>query len=115
MTRLPKPHKNNALEPIQSKRKLQRQSERQRDGWNGYGAPQDGGKLIVLTAPLTETIEHAGYFIQMVVFGNGCYESSRGAPTATAGVTDLAAMAKGAGLVNATTANEVKEFTKKFL
>ena len=25
------------------------------------------GKLIVLTAPLTETIDHAGYFIQMSV------------------------------------------------
>ncbi len=25
----------------------------------------DGGKLIVLTAPLTESIDHAGYFIQM--------------------------------------------------
>jgi hypothetical protein len=28
-------------------------------------APIDGGKLIVLTAPLTEIIDHAGYFIQM--------------------------------------------------
>src|SRR6266478_469121 len=28
-------------------------------------AARDGGKLIVLTAPLTETIDHAGYFIQM--------------------------------------------------
>lgn len=27
--------------------------------------PADGGKLIVLTAPLTEAIDHAGYFIQM--------------------------------------------------
>ncbi len=27
--------------------------------------PPDGGKPIVLTAPLTETIDHAGYFIQM--------------------------------------------------
>ncbi len=27
--------------------------------------PENGGKLIVLTAPLTETIDHAGYFIQM--------------------------------------------------
>ena len=27
--------------------------------------PIDGGKLIVLTAPLTEIIDHAGYFIQM--------------------------------------------------
>ncbi|HEY3137056.1 MAG TPA: radical SAM protein [Blastocatellia bacterium] len=31
---------------------------------NGH-SPDDGGKLIVLTAPLTETIDHAGYFIQM--------------------------------------------------
>src|ERR1051325_11405797 len=30
-------------------------------------APSDGGKLIVLTAPLTETIDHAGYFIQMAM------------------------------------------------
>src|SRR5215469_14002794 len=29
--------------------------------------PPDGGKLIVLTAPLTETIDHAGYFIQMAL------------------------------------------------
>src|SRR5437667_11736573 len=30
-----------------------------------YEAPADGGKLIVLSAPLTEIIDHAGYFIQM--------------------------------------------------
>jgi hypothetical protein len=29
--------------------------------------PADGGKLIVLTAPLTEAIDHAGYFIQMAM------------------------------------------------
>ena len=28
---------------------------------------QTSGKLIVLTAPLTETIDHAGYFIQMAL------------------------------------------------
>jgi radical SAM superfamily enzyme YgiQ (UPF0313 family) len=32
-----------------------------------YQPPRDGGKLIVLTAPLTETIDHAGYFIQMAL------------------------------------------------
>jgi len=32
-----------------------------------YQPPKDGGKLIVLTAPLTETIDHAGYFIQMAL------------------------------------------------
>jgi hypothetical protein len=29
--------------------------------------PADGGRLIVLTAPLTEVIDHAGYFIQMAM------------------------------------------------
>src|SRR5204863_8879875 len=29
------------------------------------GAARGGGVRIVLTAPLTETIDHAGYFIQM--------------------------------------------------
>jgi hypothetical protein len=42
------------------------------NGTNGNGfhpenAPKDGGKLIVLTAPLTESIDHAGYFIQMAM------------------------------------------------
>lgn len=31
------------------------------------GGPPDGGKSIVLTAPLTEVIDHAGYFIQMAL------------------------------------------------
>jgi hypothetical protein len=30
-------------------------------------SPIDGGKLIVLSAPITETIDHAGYFIQMAM------------------------------------------------
>lgn len=50
-----------------------------RDGIHGHGTrsgtsaragstvPEDGGRLIVLTAPLTETIDHAGYFIQMAL------------------------------------------------
>src|SRR3569832_1226932 len=29
--------------------------------------PADGGRLIVLTAPLIEAIDHAGYFIQMAM------------------------------------------------
>jgi hypothetical protein len=38
---------------------------------NGVGlashAPANGGRLIVLTAPLTESIDHAGFFIQMAL------------------------------------------------
>ncbi|MBI4482678.1 MAG: hypothetical protein HY652_07290, partial [Acidobacteria bacterium] len=37
------------------------------DGSKANEAPREGGKLIVLTAPLTETIDHAGYFIQMAM------------------------------------------------
>ena len=29
--------------------------------------PRNGGRKIVLTAPLTEAIDHAGYFIQMAM------------------------------------------------
>jgi radical SAM superfamily enzyme YgiQ (UPF0313 family) len=37
-------------------------------GQAGFDADANtGGKLIVLTAPLTETIDHAGYFIQMAL------------------------------------------------
>lgn len=35
------------------------------DKQTAVAVPADGGKLIVLTAPLTEIIDHAGYFIQM--------------------------------------------------
>ncbi|HEX6728522.1 MAG TPA: radical SAM protein [Pyrinomonadaceae bacterium] len=31
------------------------------------GEPADSGRLIVVTAPLTESIDHAGYFIQMAL------------------------------------------------
>lgn len=34
---------------------------------NGFKPADDQGKLIVLTAPLTEAIDHAGYFIQMAM------------------------------------------------
>lgn len=37
------------------------------NGNQSNGSPKDGGKLIVLTAPLTESIDHAGYFIQMAM------------------------------------------------
>ena len=50
-----------------------------------------------------------------IVFDNRCYESSRGAPTATAGVTDLAAIARGAGIKKIVSARTVKGFQAGFL
>jgi radical SAM superfamily enzyme YgiQ (UPF0313 family) len=37
------------------------------EGWTQPGGHAAGGTLFVLTAPLTETIDHAGYFIQMAL------------------------------------------------
>ena len=42
------------------------QTPQPRTGGPGSGGNQNG-RLIVLTAPLTETIDHAGYFIQMAM------------------------------------------------
>ena len=50
-----------------------------------------------------------------IVFDNECYESSRGAPTATAGQADLAAIARGAGFANVMTAKTLAEFVERFL
>jgi sulfopyruvate decarboxylase subunit beta len=48
------------------------------------------------------------------VFDNGVYSGSRiSYPTATSGNTDLAAMARGAGILNACTISEIVEFRSK--
>lgn len=50
------------------------------------------------------------------VFDNGCYSGNRiSYPTATAGSTDLEAVAKGAGIANATTIRDIEHFKKEGL
>jgi sulfopyruvate decarboxylase subunit beta len=52
--------------------------------------------------------------LTIYVFDNGVYSGSRiSYPTATAGNTDLAAMAKGAGIKNAHTIRDIDEFKQK--
>jgi thiamine pyrophosphate-dependent acetolactate synthase large subunit-like protein len=48
----------------------------------------------------------------VVVFDNGAYESIGGLPTHTAGRTDLAKMAQGAGCLNCSTVSEVDAFAR---
>ena len=48
--------------------------------------------------------------LKVFVMDNECYESIGGAPSATSAKTDLAAMAKGAGIVNARTTRTLEEF-----
>jgi len=53
--------------PATETERLHRNQTSEYAGGSTNYAPPSGGKLIVLTAPLTETIEHAGYFIQMAL------------------------------------------------
>jgi sulfopyruvate decarboxylase subunit beta len=54
--------------------------------------------------------------LAVYVFDNGVYSGSRiSYPTATAGNTDLAAMARAAGITNAHTIRDVEDFTAKGL
>jgi sulfopyruvate decarboxylase subunit beta len=74
----------------------------------------DGSLLLNLGSLATIANQHPNNLIH-IVFDNECYESSRGAPTATAGRADLAAIARGAGFTNVGTANTVADFEAEFL
>jgi sulfopyruvate decarboxylase subunit beta len=73
----------------------------------------DGSLLLNLGALATMANQHPKNLIH-VVFDNECYESSRGAPTATAGQADLAAIARGAGFANVITTKNIAEFEQGF-
>lgn len=73
----------------------------------------DGSLLLNLGSLATMANQHPKNLLH-VVFDNECYESSRGAPTATAGQADLAAIARGAGFANVITAKTVAEFEEGF-
>ena len=74
----------------------------------------DGSLLLNLGSLATIANQHPRNLIH-IVFDNECYESSRGAPTATAGQADLAAIARGAGFANVMTAKTLAEFEERFL
>lgn len=74
----------------------------------------DGSLLLNLGSLATIANQHPRNLIH-VVFDNECYESSRGAPTATAGRADLAAVAAGCGFVNVITTKTLPEFEQGFL
>lgn len=74
----------------------------------------DGSLLLNLGSLATIANQHPRNLVH-IVFDNECYESSRGAPTATAGQADLAAVARGCGLANVITARTVAEFEQVFL
>jgi sulfopyruvate decarboxylase subunit beta len=74
----------------------------------------DGSILLNLGSLATMANQNPKNLIH-IVFDNECYESSRGAPTATSGVTDLAAIARGAGFVHVASVTDVQQFETAFL
>ncbi|MEX0806481.1 MAG: thiamine pyrophosphate-dependent enzyme [Candidatus Binatia bacterium] len=73
----------------------------------------DGSLLLNLGSLATMANQHPANLIH-IVFDNECYESSRGAPTATAGQADLAAVARGCGFTHVVTAKTLAEFEEGF-
>jgi hypothetical protein len=51
--------------------------------------------------------------LTVIVFDNQCYIATGGLPTATAGVTDLAAIANGAGIQNSCSLTALDEFERE--
>jgi len=74
----------------------------------------DGSLLLNLGSLATIANQHPRNLVH-IVFDNECYESSRGAPTATAGQADLAAIARGCGFANVITARTLAEFSEGFV
>ena len=74
----------------------------------------DGSLLLNLGSLATIANQRPKNLVH-VVFDNQCYGSSRGAPTATAGQADLAAIARGCGIANVLTAKTLDEFESGFM
>ena len=74
----------------------------------------DGSLLLNLGSLATIANQRPKNLVH-VVFDNECYESSRGAPTATAGQADLSAIARGCGIANVLTAKTLDEFENGFM
>ena len=73
----------------------------------------DGSLLLNMGSLATIANQNPQNFIY-IVFDNQCYESSRGTPTATAGLANLATIARGAGINHVISTENVKDFEEGF-
>lgn len=69
----------------------------------------DGSVLMLLSA-LTALATRPASNLKIFVFDNEAYEGTGGQPSATAGVTDIAAIAQGAGVPRAKTVRDLDSF-----
>src|SRR6266404_4340818 len=70
------------------------------------------GSVHMLLSALTTLGQHPPPNLKIFVFDNEAYEGTGSQPTATAGPTDIAAMARGAGVRDAQTASDLESFQK---
>jgi thiamine pyrophosphate-dependent acetolactate synthase large subunit-like protein len=71
----------------------------------------DGSVLMLLSA-LPTLASYPAPNLKIFVFDNEAYEGTGSQPTATAGPTDIAAIARGAGVRNAQTVRDLESFQK---
>ena len=71
----------------------------------------DGSVLMLLSA-LTTIAQYPPPNLKIFVFDNEAYEGTGSQPTATAGPTDIAAIARGAGVRNAQSVSDLETFQK---
>ncbi len=69
----------------------------------------DGSFLFGLNTLATLAVQKPNN-LTIIIFDNECYESVGGAPSQTAAGVDLSAMARGAGIPNATTVKDLDQF-----
>jgi thiamine pyrophosphate-dependent acetolactate synthase large subunit-like protein len=75
-------------------------------------ALEGDGSLLMQLGCLSTIAMQAPKNLTMVVWDNGMYQITGGQPTASAGVTDLVAVARGCGLANSAWAADEDEFDK---
>ncbi|MEE8518896.1 MAG: thiamine pyrophosphate-binding protein, partial [Dehalococcoidia bacterium] len=68
------------------------------------------GNLLENLASLADAANILPKNLTHIVLDNGAYEGGGGLPTVTAGRTDLAAVASGAGIADSRTATDLEEF-----
>jgi thiamine pyrophosphate-dependent acetolactate synthase large subunit-like protein len=76
-------------------------------------ALESDGSVLLYLGSLTTLANKKPKNLLVVVFDNQCYMATGGLPTATAGVTDLAAMARAAGIAHAYEVKMLAEFEEQ--
>lgn len=76
-------------------------------------ALESDGSVLLYLGNLTTLANKRPPNLTVIVFDNQCYLATGGLPTATAGVTDLAGMARAAGVADSYEVRTLEEFEQK--